>query len=455
MSIRDVDITITRQIARITRQGFGKALLFSPYDDVDYTECTSLTDLVAAGFDVTTDIYAMANAMLRQNPAPSEFACFGVDVGTDIVNADAFLENAAGDGGVTVTAATAQALAGTAGNGVVIDFKDEGEAGAAVAYNSETEILTINFGGAATITCTALVALIAALTEFDATTLTGAATFTLVDDLESTATMAGGYDNIKDGIGVVLSELTETSNDWYFLLSDARDFDEADALAAFAGGNKKIYFASLDASVSGHIQRAKKWITNRAVLIYHNEAGGEDEPWADAAWVGKCSPYNPGSITWKFKTLDGVPTATVTTTQITNLHAAFCNTYISKLGVPQTSDGTTTIGEYIDITRGADWIEARMSERIHYLLFTMPKVPFDNRGIGLIKGEIEAVLQWATQRGIIAVDTDGNGMFEVTVPDRFDTDPVDRANRLLKDVTFSFDLAGAIHKVRIHGEIKI
>jgi hypothetical protein len=39
----------------------------------------------------------------------------------------------------------------------------------------------------------------------------------------------------------------------------------------------------------------------------------------------------------------------------------------------------------------------------------------------------------------------------VTVPDVADTDPTDRANRLLRDVRFTARLAGAIHKVIVRG----
>ncbi len=453
-NLKDVEIVITREVARITQEGFGKPLLFSATEDEDYADCRNLADVVAAGFDATTDIYKMAVQIFRQNPSPREIAVYGGNVDAAGKQAAGFLENAAGDGGVTVTAATGlSGLVGLAGNDVEIKFKDEGSAGAAVAYADK--VLTVNFGGAASITCTALVALIAALDQFEATTTTGASTFTLADDVTTTAVMGGGYNDLPTGIKIVLQELIADHNTWYFLLSDEKSLTSVEALSDVAAGNKKLYFASPDASVNNYVAKAAKLSTNRTVFMYHDEAGGENDPYAEAAWVGRCAPTDPGSITWKFKTLDGVPTAAVTTTEAGALHAGNCNTYVSKLGVPQTSEGVTTIGEYIDIARGADWVEARMSERIHHLLFTMPKVPYDNRGIGMIKGEIEAVLKWATTRGIVAVNDDGTGKFAVYVPDRADTDPVNRANRILTDVRFEFDLAGAIHTVRVSGVIKI
>ncbi len=455
-SIKDVEIVITREVARITQEGFGKPLLFSASGDVAYADCRNLADVIAAGFDATTNIYKMAVQIFRQNPSPKEIAVYGVDVPAS-KQASAFLENTAGDGGITITADAdpVTGLVGAAGNGVKIVFINDGTGGLSAAYDAPTKTATINFGGTTSATCTALTALIAGFDELAAVTTTGDNTFTVAADIELEAVLAGGYSDKAAGIIVELQDLITEHNNWYFLLSDEKSLASVDSLAAVAAGNKKIYFGSPDASVANHIAKAKKLATNRAVLIYHDRAGETDDPYAEAAWVGRCAPTDPGSITWKFKTLDGVETADVSTTEVGALHAGNCNTYISKLGVSQTSDGVTTSSEYIDIARGADWVEARMSERIHHLLFVMPKVPYDNRGIGMIKGEIEAVLKQATTRGIIAINDDGTGKFFVSVPDRADTDPVNRANRILTDCRFEFDLAGAIHTVRVSGVIKI
>ena len=46
-------------------------------------------------------------------------------------------------------------------------------------------------------------------------------------------------------------------------------------------------------------------------------------------------------------------------------------------------------------------------------------------------------------------------MYQVTVPLRSATSSVDRANRELKDVKFTYYLAGAIHKVTVTGKITV
>jgi len=43
----------------------------------------------------------------------------------------------------------------------------------------------------------------------------------------------------------------------------------------------------------------------------------------------------------------------------------------------------------------------------------------------------------------------------ITVPAVADVDPNDKANRLLPDVEFEATLAGAVHKVKIHGVVKL
>lgn len=451
----DVFIVIEREIARITRQGFGKPLIFDPDVNADYADCRNLVDVVGAGFGATTDVYKMATAIFRQNPSPPQIAVYGSYVDPTGEAPTVLLESSTGLASITITADPDTLETNDQYNGVKVTMTDSGSGGLDVSYNVGDKEVTIDFGGLTEATADTIATAISTLPRFTGSTATAAATFEADADAGVQVIMSGGYDDRPGGIEVKLAELIATDNDWYFLLSPERTLESVRALSNVAGGYKKIYFGAPDCSVSQIINKSKALMSNRTALWYHSLSGTANDPWLDAAVVGRCAPTNPGSITWKFKQLMGVPVSEVTTTDINNLHAANVNTYISKLGVAQTSEGFTTQGEYIDIARSADWIEARMSERVHYLLFTMPKVPYDNRGFGLIKGEVEAVLQWATTRGIVAVDDDGNGMFSVTVPDRSETDPVDRANRVLRDVRFEFDLAGAIHQVHIHGIIRI
>ena len=341
MSVKDVDITITRETMPLSQAGFGMPLILGTTKDQAYKEYTEL-DQVADDFQTEDPEYKFANAIFRQSPRPPKIAIRSID------------------------------------------------------HDKETDPAS-----------------------------------ELVDEL---------------------NELVEKNDDWYFLLCTRQDNDAIDELSDWTAAYNKLYFAVTDdadikTDTPGDLGDLESETT---ALIWHEE----DETLA-AGWVGRCAPEDPGSITWKFKTIDGASPADVGVTEINNLHDNNANTYVRKLGVNSTSEGLTTAGEYIDVIRGQHWVEARLSERIHRLLFMSPKVPYDNRGIAMVVAEVQAVMQAATDQGIVAVDDDGNGMWEVTAPDREDIDPNDIANRVLPDVEFEFTLAGAVHKVEVSGVIKI
>lgn len=266
-----------------------------------------------------------------------------------------------------------------------------------------------------------------------------------------------GFANAAD-VPADLNTLIQTENDWYFLLCTTNTDVVSRALAGWAATNKKLYVCAPDSgSVAAIITLAgqSEFVGNdRAVLIYHNEPRTGTNH-VDAAWVGKCAAFHPGSITWKFKALNGISPVGITATNVGDLHGANVNAYINKLGVAQTSQGLTTGGEYIDITRGMDWVEQRLSQQVHSLLFNSPKVPYDNRGIAMVVAEVRSVMQQAVAEEIIAQDRDGNGLWTVTAPNREDIPSADIAARILPDVEFTFIIAGAIHEVEIRGVVQV
>lgn len=445
----DVTIVVTRQTQALTQFGFGLPLIFGTAANVAYTLCANLAAVAAAGFAVGTDVYKMASAIFSQIPSPPQVAVYGRDLEPTGDEATVIIENAAGTASLEITPDPAQALAGAAGNGVQVVFVDSGAGGLAAAYNAGNKILTIDVGGA-TPNYTAIGAEIDGLVQFAGTVVTGGGVAFAEDDLEVTGTLAGGYDDLPSGMEVALNELILTRSDWYFLLTDQNTPDEIKAVSAWVAANQRLYFVRPALSVANTVILAGQLASERTVVMWHNDMTAFPE----AAWVGKCAPYLPGSITWKFKTLTGIPAASVTSTELNDLHTANCNTYLSKYGVLQTSDGLTTGNEYIDVIRSQDFVEARLAEGISRLLFVNKKVPYDSRGIALVVAEVEAVMQLATRQGIIAIDDDVP-QYTITAPEIDDIPVGDRANRHLPDVYFDFRLAGAIHTVRVEGVIRV
>lgn len=253
-----------------------------------------------------------------------------------------------------------------------------------------------------------------------------------------------------------LNELVQQHNDWYWLVFAPRQHEGADDLGDLAdwvaaAGKFAVVTNVVGDSAADIVEQATAINSSRVVYFAHTDPN----QYPDAALVGRMAPLQPGSATFKFKTLDGVSEAGFSVTEIGQLHNAGVITYVRKFGVLQTSEGYVTDKTYADITLAKDWLKARMEERISRVLFVNEKIPYDNIGIAQIIEPIKTTLQQATALGIVARGDDGTGLFTVRAPRREDVDPTDRANRILPDVYWDAILAGAVHRVRVTGVVRV
>jgi hypothetical protein len=177
---------------------------------------------------------------------------------------------------------------------------------------------------------------------------------------------------------------------------------------------------------------------------------------AGAAWLGKILPIDPGGATAAFKTLGGVEVVALTDTQKSNIagdgesHGDGGNHYTRVGGVNVTRWGKMFSGEYIDLVRDVDFLEARIAEDVFQKIASLPKIPYTDGGVAIITGVIQARLESAERAGILAP-----GSSFVRAPSVASISSNDRGNRLLPDVEFGGTLQGAIHKVRINGRLAI
>lgn len=186
----------------------------------------------------------------------------------------------------------------------------------------------------------------------------------------------------------------------------------------------------------------------RTFVMYHQDAAYD---YPEAAWFGAVLPLEPGSETWKFKTLNGISYSNLTTTQSLNALGKKANTYEFVGGVGITANGTVAQGEYIDIVRGIDWLTARIQEFVFAILVRNPKIPYTDSGIAAIQAEVLRVLQLGIANDFIADDPEPT----CTVPLAADVPPADKANRILRNVRFQATLSGAIHAVFIKGVVSV
>lgn len=263
-----------------------------------------------------------------------------------------------------------------------------------------------------------------------------------------------GQKDVSEDWDEALTAISEVDDVWYGLACDTVDAAEIVEIAAWVEARTKIYIAKSSDSdvitnsttdVGSDLQDANY---ARTALLWHSLA---TTTYPDCAWLGNCLVRDPGSQTWKFKTLPAITVDSFTATQKDAMIGKNVNFYERIAGVNITREGTMAEGEYIDVIRGIDWLTARIQERVYERLVNSPKVPYTNAGIAVIENCVREQLDIAVDRGVIAPEPP----YTVTVPDVLDTDSADRADRILRDVEFEGRLAGAIHSVTITGVVTV
>jgi hypothetical protein len=437
-----VSLVITQDSAGVARAGFGVPLILSA--NAAFAEriryYNSLLDVAADFADTSSPEYLAARAMFSQSPRPARIAIgraankptqvFTLSV-SSVQNLHTYQILVKGEG-VTETTASFTSDASATDAEIV--------AGLVSALNAVTGNNYVAAGAASPFTVTAD----AAGDWFSLQVMNPA-------DLEIAQTHA------DPGITADLNAIELENADWYGFttLYNSNAYVLAAAAWAESSASRKVYV--LDVNETDAITTAagnSDTLDDLGTLEYARTMGAYHPSPADfmaAAWLGKCLPLEPGSETWKFKTLAGVNPVTLTGTHRTNLLARNANSYQTVAGVNITWEGTTSDGNFLDVVRGLDWLEDDMSKSVFEALAGASKIPYTDTGVAVITGKIRASLRRAVNRQILAEDPEP----VVTAPKVADVAPVDKAARLLPDIRFSGTLAGAIHRVEIIGVVSV
>ena len=269
---------------------------------------------------------------------------------------------------------------------------------------------------------------------------------------------------VDPGIAADLDDINEYDPDWYGLCIDSSAQLEIEPAAAWAEANGKLFVAQTQDTYVASTTNTADTISvadtlednsyDRTLLFYHTD----NHDYVSAGMLGRALPTTPGSITWAYKTLASVSSQNLTTNEISNLMGTldtpggkYVNAYISQSGIGHTRFGTMASGEFADVIRGADWLEARIKEDIFAALVQEDKLPLTDAGINVIKGLILGRLWEGVSNGFLSPDPEPN----VTVPRASDLLSADKAARKLTGITFRATLAGAIHYTVIEGELNL
>jgi len=430
-----VDVQVSRTTTRVKRAGFGIPLVLS--FSADWGERIRFyDDLDGVGADfLTTDVeYKQAAALFAQRPSPRQIAI------------------------------------GRCANKPTQEWKVVPVAGNAKVYSITVEGLTYSYTSDATGTAAeiigGLVALINAGTAAHGITASDQTTYMKLlaaqgawkhVEVANPALLALSQEQADPGLAADLDAIKLENNTWYLVLCPFASKAMLQAVAAWVETARKL--AVLETQDTAVITAAAAGATDVAaaeLALSHERSAIVYSPrpneFLAAGWVGRCASLDPGSETWKFKTVSGAAATGYTATHITNLKAKKANWYEEVGGVSIMAEGTVAEGEFIDVIRFCDWLEARMAEGVFGDLAAQEgKVPYDETGIAMVEGRIRAVLtEGVAKKGLRA-----NPEPTVTVPEVAEVSDADRGERLLPDVKFSAQLAGAIHKVRVRGTVSV
>ncbi|QBO37279.1 DUF3383 family protein [Periweissella cryptocerci] len=175
----------------------------------------------------------------------------------------------------------------------------------------------------------------------------------------------------------------------------------------------------------------------------------------DAALVAEAGSQVVGSLTWKaVHDLVGVTPQTFTEAQYTAIKTARGIVYVTKTGAPQSSEGWTLSGEFIDVVHGDQWMKVRLMGALQQLITDENKVPFNPRGIALVQATITEVLNEGYQNGVVGETEAGDPAFDVQTKQRSELNSEDIAKRIYKGASFTYQRSAAIHGMDVSGTIE-
>lgn len=434
-----VDVQIDRLTKVPSRVGFGEPLILDQNTVQSVGAVDTFTDLQAmldAGFSTGDEAYKAAQALLSQNPRPPQFK---------VARREA-------DGAKIVEVSVDNVVDSTAYDVTV--------AGNLFSFNS-------GVGATADSIRDGLIALIDADPNYSAA-IVGAGVLSITSAAGNDFSVVVGANlgsSVSQAAVNVASEIlrvVEVNNDWYFLLMTGRE--KADILSAAATIETliKVFAFETDEADTKDLPSQTDTTSIGAVLqdlnydrtFYMWTKTSNLENYPAAAWVGKVGPKDPGSVTWKFKSLAGVlPDDELTSTELANILNKNGNYYqtVAGQGIIN-SEAKVASGEFIDIIRGTDWLTRRLQEDVFTLLINEDKVPFTNKGGDSLKLQVDGVMDEGIAVGLLR---GGDDRPVVTVPDVNDINIQDRAARIFGDIEFEGFYAGAVHKVKIRGRLSV
>lgn len=234
-------------------------------------------------------------------------------------------------------------------------------------------------------------------------------------------------------------KVLEENSDFFFVTCTDNTVETIKGISELCQVENKVYAATVNTYEDA--EKLFGEVFDNTFIMYHSDT---DSYAAEALAV--IMSYKIGGKTAKFKTIQGVKECEISRTDLAELEKNNIFTYVEKLGVLQTSEGKMLSGEYIDVVLGEYWIRFRLEEALQRLALINDKIPYTNKGIGMIVGETEKILSRAVDQGIVE-----EGQYKVDYRLRQDVPSNEVALRKYDYVVWTAMLQGAIHTGQISG----
>ena len=259
------------------------------------------------------------------------------------------------------------------------------------------------------------------------------------------------------------------SSDWYgvLLLNTVRDTTIQTDVAAWAEARTKVFSCATNDLLTLTIGD----LTSTAALLFAGNYtrtictySSTPAEYPDAAVLGKAFTTNfdsPNSvITLKFKSLAGVTTEDINTSQKTAIDEKRANVLADIAGISVYSEGFMSSQLFFDERHSIDWLVGEIESNVFSYLVSRPtKVPQTNQGAASIEQQLARALDAGVSNGMLAPGTDSNGEFlgngySITVQRVEDMNPADIAARKAPNISFVALFAGATHFIQIDGNVE-
>ena len=265
----------------------------------------------------------------------------------------------------------------------------------------------------------------------------------------------------EDGDVIAVLNAALKTQGWYVICGAGIDEKEFADIAAWTEAQRKMFAYTY---LSGADPVDAVYYRSFGFCGKEYDDQPETEVFADNAYIhiaetAKCLNYPAGSETWAYKQLSGVKPSEFSGAFENSLEAGNTNYFTRLANKNGIMPGKTKAGEWIDIIRFRDWLENDMQFRVLNLLLTNKKIPYTDEGIGLVQNQMIASLKAGRAAGGVApdeYDEDGGVIpgFATSAPLAASLTQSQKASRTLANCRFTARLAGAIHIIKIDGNLR-